>query len=71
MTEEALNQIVAIVNREKWAWYTLWLVPILLVSCAIFNASWFHGVNESLGFIPITTVTLLGLLLPYRKFFPR
>jgi len=71
MPEEALNQIVEIVNREKWAWYTLWLVPILLVSCAIFNASWFSGVNESLGFIPITTVSILGLLLPYyRKFCP-
>jgi len=56
---------------EKWAWYTLWLVPILLVSCALFNASWFGGLNESLQFIPITTVSLLGLLLPYRKFFPR
>jgi hypothetical protein len=28
-------------------------------------------VTESLQFIPITTVSLLGLLLPYRKFFPR
>ena len=56
---------------EKWAWYTLWLVPILLVSCALFNAYWFGDINESLRFIPITTVSLLGLLLPYRKFFPR
>jgi hypothetical protein len=71
MPEDALNQIVEIANREKWAWYNLELVPILLVSCAIFNASWFSGVNESLGFIPITTVTVLGLLLPYRKFFPK
>ncbi|MHA2106601.1 MAG: hypothetical protein ACW99R_02690 [Candidatus Hodarchaeales archaeon] len=57
-------------RREKWAWYTLWLVPILLVSCALFNASWFGRVNESLEFIPITTLSILGLLLPYRTFFP-
>jgi len=56
---------------EKWAWYTLCLVPILLVSCALFNAWFFGDVNESLQFIPITTISLLGLLLPYRKFFPR
>jgi len=56
---------------EKWAWYTLWLVPILLVSSALFNASWFGRVNEALQFIPITTVALVGLLLPYRMFFPR
>lgn len=56
---------------EKWAWYTMWLVPILLVSCALFNASWFGRVNEALQFIPITSVSLLGLILPYRKFFPR
>jgi hypothetical protein len=71
MSEEALNQIVEIVNREKWAWYNLWLVPILLVSCALFNAYWFGGVKDSLQFIPITSVSLVGLLLPYRKFFPR
>jgi len=56
---------------KKWAWYTLWLVPILLVSVALFNASFFGDFTESLEFIPITTLSLLGLLLPYRKFFPR
>ncbi|MHA2227141.1 MAG: hypothetical protein ACXAC8_18135 [Candidatus Hodarchaeales archaeon] len=54
---------------EKWAWYTLWLVPILLVSNALFNASWFGRIDESLQFIPITTLSILGLLLPYRTFF--
>lgn len=56
---------------EKWAWYTLWLVPILLVGCALFNAGWFGRINEALQFIPITSVSLLGLILPYRKFFPK
>ena len=56
---------------EKWAWYTLWLVPALLVGQGLFN-SVFHGdFNEMLPWIPITTVSLVGLLLPYRKFFPR
>ena len=56
---------------EKWAWYTLWLVHILLVSSGLFNSIFFGDVNESLEFIPITSISLLGLLLPIRKFFPK
>ena len=56
---------------EKWAWYTLWLVPATLVGQGIFN-SFFHGdFNEMLTWIPITIVSLVGLFLPFRKFFPR
>ncbi len=56
---------------EKWAWYTMWSVPILLVSNALFSAIFTGDVSQTLQFIPITTITLLGLLLPYRKFFPQ
>ena len=56
---------------EKWAWYTMWSVPILLVSNALFSAIFTGDVSQTLQFIPITTITLLGLLLPCRKFFPR
>ena len=56
---------------EKWAWYALCLVPILLVSQGLFN-SWFFGdASEMLQWIPTTAISLLGLFLPYRKFFPR
>jgi len=56
---------------EKWAWYIMWSVPILLVSNALFSAIFTGDVSQTLQFIPITTITLLGLLLPCRKFFPR
>jgi hypothetical protein len=56
---------------EKWAWYTLWLVPVLLVSSALFNVSVVGDVFQTLEWIPVMTASLLGLLLPYRKFFPR
>ena len=56
---------------EKWAWYTLWLVPALLVGSGLFNAVFLGAVNEMLEWLPITTVSLVGLLLPYRKFFPK
>jgi len=56
---------------EKWAWYTLWLVPALLVGSGLVNSAFLGDVNEMLQWLPITTVSLVGLLLPYRKFFPR
>jgi hypothetical protein len=56
---------------EKWAWYTLWLVPALLVGQGLFNSVFLGDFKEMLQWIPITTISILGLLLPYRKFFPR
>jgi hypothetical protein len=56
---------------EKWAWFTMWLVPALLVGQGLFNSVFLGDFKEMLQWIPITTVSLLGLLLPYRKFFPR
>jgi len=56
---------------EKWAWYALWLVPILLVSSALFNSSFVGDFSLMLEWIPITTISVLGLLLPYRKFFSK
>jgi hypothetical protein len=56
---------------EKWAWYILWLAPASLVCQAIFNSYFLGDVNEVLQWIPITTISLVGLLLPYRKFFPK
>jgi len=56
---------------EKWAWYTLWLVPAVLVSQGIIHSVRLGNINEMLPWIPTTSISLLGLLLPYRKFFPR
>lgn len=58
-------------SAEKWAWYAMWSVPALLVFDAIFSVIYIDDVSQALQFIPITTITLLGLLLPYRRFFPR
>lgn len=56
---------------EKWAWYALWLVPGTLVGSGLFNTLFFSDVLEMLQWIIITSISLVGLLLPYRKFFPR
>ncbi len=55
---------------EKWAWYTLWLVPTILVCSAIYNIYFMGDINEALQWVPITFLSIIGLLLPYRKFFP-
>jgi hypothetical protein len=56
---------------EKWAWYTLWLVPAVLVSQGLWYSVYLGDFSEMLAYIPIVTVTLVALLLPYRKFFPK
>jgi hypothetical protein len=56
---------------EKWAWFTMWLVPATLVGQGLFNSVLLGDFNEMLPWIPITALSLLGLFLPYRKFFPR
>ena len=55
---------------EKWAWYILWFVPWVLVSSFFFWFSWFGRIDEALRWIPIITLSIVGLLLPYRTFFP-
>ena len=56
---------------EKWAWYMMLLAPILLVSDAVFSVFFIGDINQVLSFIPITTITMIGLLLPYRVFFSK
>ena len=54
---------------ERWAWYTMLSVPVLLVSDALFSVIYIGDINQVLQFIPITAITMLGLLLPFRIFF--
>ena len=56
---------------EKWAWYTMWLAPAVLVTQAIFDINFLGDVNAGRIWIPIVFLSLVGLLLPYRKFFPK
>ncbi len=54
---------------EQWAWYTLWLLPvfysILAVRVFVVGGMGWNIILVQLGII------LIGLLLPYRKFFPK
>jgi len=55
---------------EKWAWYTLWLVPAVLICQGIIHSVILGDINEMRAWIPTTSISLVGLLLPIRKFFP-
>ena len=56
---------------ERWAWYTLWLCPAILVGQGLFDSVFLGDFSEMLNWLPIMSISLLGLLIPYRKFFPR
>ncbi len=49
-------------TRGSWAWYALWLVPLITVLEIIVNF-------ESPPLVLVFVMSLLGLLLPVRKFF--
>jgi ABC-type antimicrobial peptide transport system permease subunit len=47
---------------ERWAWWVLWLLPLLWLFHFLFNP---FTVQNLL----IAVITALGLVLPYRRFF--
>jgi len=47
---------------ERWAWWTLWLLPLLWLSHFLFNPSTVHN-------LVIAIITAVGLILAYRTFF--
>ena len=49
-------------RREQWAWWVLWLLPVLWVFHFLFNPTTVHN-------LVIGVLTALGLALPYRMFF--
>ncbi len=56
-------------KQEAWAWYTLWVVPILLITLGLRVA-----LAGGMGWMLMASqlvIALGALLLPYRAFFPR
>ena len=45
---------------EQWAWWALWLLPLLWLSHFLVNPATVHN-------LVIAVVTALGLILPYRQ----
>jgi membrane protein insertase Oxa1/YidC/SpoIIIJ len=63
----ALVAAVPFRRGERWAWFGLWTVPLLLLIQFV-DSNFGRGWWLDLGLLP---VTIAGLLLPYRKFFPK
>ncbi len=57
---------------EKWAWYPLWVIPVVFIGI-IATELGVGGESSSVlaGNLALLIVYLMGLLLPYRKFFPK
>ena len=50
-------------GSERWAWYALWMLPLQwLLQFAFF---------PDLAYLMLAVLTMVGLVLPYRRFFPR
>jgi len=64
--------ITAYRQGQKWAWYAFWFVPVYFLSWVGLSLTLPSESSSSL--IPPLTVfiilSLMGLLLPFRKFFP-
>ncbi|HZY94250.1 MAG TPA: hypothetical protein VFE98_05225 [Candidatus Bathyarchaeia archaeon] len=52
---------------RRWAWFVLWYVPVSLGLAAYDQYVTGYGV----GLVFVMGLAIAGLLLPYRKFFPR
>lgn len=46
---------------ERWAWFTLWMVPLLWLAQFVFS--------PDLTYLLLSALTTVGLVLPYRRLF--
>jgi hypothetical protein len=54
---------------ERWAWYVMWILPILLTISVV--GDYAKGGEGWITATVLDFVSLAGLLLPFRKFFPK
>jgi len=57
---------------ERWAWYVSSYLPVAYATFVVYDFS-LGGSRAQFAVLPASflIIALLGLLLPYRKFFPR
>lgn len=54
---------------ERWSWYVLWSAPVVILGDAAMNYTAGGSIWPAL--LVLVALATLGLLLPYRVFFPR
>jgi len=62
--------VTAYRKGEKWAWYALWVLPAYFIASAAISMSIESNLSLLLPETVFAILSLVGLLLPYRKFFP-
>lgn len=67
-----VTSMTAYRRGDKWAWYAFWFVPVFFLGFAALSLN--LEASSSLLMLPPLMVfiilSLVGLLLPFRKFFP-
>lgn len=63
----AILAATAFREGRTWAWYTLWSVPVFFAAAIVLLYLYGLSILAPVGFV---ILTILGLLLPIRKFFP-
>ena len=63
--------VTAYRKGEKWAWYAFWSLPAFYIASTAILLSVGPTPLELILLPLLVILSLLGLLLPYRKFFPR
>ena len=60
-------------RAQKWAWYAFWFVPAYFLAWIALSSTLPPASQSSLlpPLIIIIVLSLAGLLLPFRKFFPK
>ncbi len=56
---------------EKWAWYAFWIVPVIFLANAVWFSDLVTRTDPLITGLVFLLIPLLGLFLPYRKFFPK
>jgi hypothetical protein len=49
-------------RHERWAWFALWMLPLQWL--------WQFAFLPDLAYLTLAVLTAVGLVLPYRRFFP-
>ena len=55
---------------KRWSWIALWYVPVLLGMAAYMQFAAGYTLQQN-GGVFVVGLSIAGLLLPYRKFFPK
>jgi len=55
-------------RKERWAWFTLWFYPIFWT---LHLAGGLPPGNDHIHQVVFIVISVLGLILPFRNFFPR